>query len=567
MARILITSALPYINGIKHLGNLAGSMLPADVWARFKRGQGHEVLYICATDEHGTPAELAAAAANQDVRTYCDEQHLIQKRAGEAFGLSYDWFGRSSNPQNHRLTQHFAEALEKNGLIEERVDRMIYSIDDARFLPDRYVEGICPHCGHVGARGDQCDNCGRLLDPTDLIDPYSAVSGSKNLEVRDTRHLYLLQTKIEPEIRAWVDGKSGWQPLAKSIAYKHLDEGLIDRGITRDLAWGIPVTKDGFPRPGMEDKVFYVWFDAPIEYIGATEEWADATGRTWRDWWRLDEGAADVRYVQFMGKDNVAFHTVSFPATIIGSGEPWKTVDQLKAFNWLNWYGGKFSTSQKRGVFMDQALELLPADYWRWYLTAYGPEHSDSAFTWEQFQGAINKDLADVLGNFVNRIVKFAESKFDGVVPEGGEAGPVEARLEADIRATVAEATEQFEDMEFRKAAQALRAAWVLGNEYLQEAAPWTALKTDRDRAAVGVRTGLNLVALFARLAAPILPFTAPKIAASVGVDDLSWPGADADVLDVLPVGQAVSAQGVLFSKIEDAQVSEWSERFGGAEG
>ena len=566
MARILITSALPYINGIKHLGNLAGSMLPADVWARFKRAQGNEVLYICATDEHGTPAELAAAAAGQDVRTYCDEQHEIQKAAGQAFGLSYDWFGRSSNPQNHRLTQHFAEALEKNGLIEERVDRMIYSIDDARFLPDRYVEGTCPHCGHVGARGDQCDNCGRLLDPTDLIDPYSSVSGTRNLEVRDTRHLYLLQTKIEPEIRAWVDGKSGWQTLAKSIAYKHLDEGLIDRGITRDLAWGVPVTKDGFPRPGMEDKVFYVWFDAPIEYIGATEEWADATGNSWRDWWRLDEGAEDVRYVQFMGKDNVAFHTVSFPATIIGSGEPWKTVDQLKAFNWLNWYGGKFSTSQKRGVFMDQALELLPADYWRWRLTAYGPEHADSAFTWEDFQASTNKDLADVLGNFVNRIVKFAESKFDGVVPEGGEPGPVEAKLEADIRAAVAEATEQFEAMEFRKAAVAIRAAWVLGNEYLQVAAPWTALKSDRDQAAVGVRTGLNLVALFARLAAPILPFTAPKIAASVGVDDLSWPGADEDLLNVLPVGGKVQAQGVLFAKIEDAQVTEWSERFGGAD-
>ena len=566
MARILITSALPYINGIKHLGNLAGSMLPADVWARFKRGQGHEVLYICATDEHGTPAELAAAAAGQDVRTYCDEQHLIQKTAGQAFGLSYDWFGRSSNEPNRRLTQHFAKVLEDNGFIEERVDRMIYSVDDARFLPDRYVEGTCPHCGHVGARGDQCDNCGRLLDPTDLIDPYSAVSGSRNLEVRDTRHLYLLQTKLEQPIRDWV-GSKDWQTLARSIAYKHLDEGLIDRGITRDLKWGVPVVgADGGPRAGMEGKVFYVWFDAPIEYIGATEEWAQVKGGDWESWWRLDKGADDVRYVQFMGKDNVAFHTVSFPATILGSGEPWKSVDQLKAFNWLNWYGGKFSTSQKRGVFMDQALELLPADYWRWQLTAYGPEHSDSAFTWEQFQGAVNKDLADVLGNFVNRIVKFAESKFDGVVPEGGESGEVEAKLEADIRAAVAEATEQFEAMEFRKAAQAVRAAWVLGNEYLQEAAPWTALKTDRDRAAVGVRTGLNLVALFARLAAPILPFTAGKIAASVGADDLSWPDADADLLNAVPAGQAVAAQGVLFAKIDDAQVTEWSERFGGAE-
>jgi len=566
MARILITSALPYINGIKHLGNLAGSMLPADVWARFNRAQGHEVLFICATDEHGTPAELAAAAAGQDVRTYCDEQHEIQKAAGEAFGLSYDHFGRSSNAPNRRLTQHFAAALEKNGLIEERVDQMVYSVDDARFLPDRYVEGTCPHCAYPKARGDQCDNCGRLLDPTDLIDPYSSVSGSKNIEVRDTRHLYLLQTKIEPQIRAWVESKTDWQTLAKSIAFKHLDEGLIDRGITRDLAWGVPVVgPDGGPRPGMEGKVFYVWFDAPIEYIGATEEWAEKNGTTWRDWWRLDEGADDVRYVQFMGKDNVAFHTVSFPATIIGSGEPWKTVDQLKAFNWLNWYGGKFSTSQKRGVFMDQALELLPADYWRWHLTAYGPEGSDAAFTWEQFQSTTNKDLADVLGNFVNRIVKFTESKFGGVVPEGGEPGPIEAKLAEDIAAGIAEATAQFEAMEFRKAAVTLRAAWVLGNEYLQEAAPWTAFKTDVDRAAVGVRTGLNLVALFARLAAPVMPFSAVKIAESVGATDLTWPKAGEDVLNTLPSGQKVQAAEVLFKKIEDVQVAEWTERFGGA--
>lgn len=565
MARILVTSALPYINGVKHLGNLAGSMLPADVWSRFKRAQGHEVLYICATDEHGTPAELAAAAAGQDVRTYCNEQHQVQKAAGEAFALSYDWFGRSSSDANRRLTQHFAKVLEERGLIEERVDRMIYSVADARFLPDRYVEGTCPHCAYEKARGDQCDNCGRLLDPTDLIEPYSAVSGSRDLEVRDTRHLYLLQTKVADDIRAWV-GSKDWQPLAKSIAYKHLDEGLIDRGITRDLKWGVPVVgPDGGPRPGMEGKVFYVWFDAPIEYIGATEEWAQANGRTWRDWWRTDEGGEDVRYVQFMGKDNVAFHTVSFPATIIGSGEPWKTVDQLKAFNWLNWYGGKFSTSLKRGVFMDQALDIAPADVWRWHLTAYGPEHSDAAFTWEQFQSTTNKDLADVLGNFVNRIVKFTESKFDGLVPNGGEAGPVEAKLLADVSAGIAEATTQFEAMEFRKACQALRAVWVLGNEYLQEAAPWTALKTDRDRAAVGVRTGLNLVALFARLAAPVMPDTAGRIAQTVGATDLSWPSGD-DWTQAIQPGQAVSAPSVLFAKIEDAQVAEWSERFGGAE-
>ncbi len=571
MTRVLITSALPYINGIKHLGNLAGSMLPADVFARFQRARGREVLYICATDEHGTPAELAAAEAGQDVRTYCDEQHELQKRVGASFGLSFDWFGRSSNPPNHRLTQHFAEVLEAKGLIEERTDKMVYSIDDRRFLPDRYVEGTCPHCAFPKARGDQCDNCGNLLDPTDLIEPYSKISGSRNIEVRDTVHLYLLQTRVEDRIRQWVDAQAdSWPTLTRSIAYKHLDEGLIDRGITRDLDWGIPVVKDGAPRPGFENKVFYVWFDAPIEYIGATVEWAEATGADWERWWRTDKGAGEgLEYVQFMGKDNVAFHTVSFPATILGSEEPWKTVDRLKAFNWLNWYGGKFSTSEKRGVFMDAALDILPPDLWRWYLTANAPEGSDTAFTWEQFQSAVNKDLADVLGNFVNRIAKFAESKFGGVIPEGGEPGPLETRLFADLDAGIADLSANLEAIEVRKAAQALRGLWVLGNEYLQEAAPWTAIKTDADRAAVIVRTALNLAALYARLSAPFIPFAAEKIAEALGEADLDqWPQQGAAVeLARLPAGATIRAPEVLFKKIEDEQIAEWTERFGGAAG
>ncbi len=567
MARILITSALPYINGVKHLGNLAGSQLPADVYARFKRAQGHEVLYICATDEHGTPAELAAAEAHQDVFTYCEEQHAIQHRLGREFGLSWDWFGRSSSPQNRLLTQHFADVLEDNGLIGERVDRMIYSIDDKRFLPDRYVEGTCPHCGHRPARGDQCDNCGRLLDPPDLIEPYSAVSGSTNLEIRETRHLYLLQTKLEGQIRAWLDSKEDWPLLARSIGYKHLDEGLIDRGITRDLAWGVPVTRGGQPRLGFEDKVFYVWFDAPIEYIAATREWADAEGQDWERWWRTDKGAGDVRYVEFMGKDNVAFHTVSFPATLLGSGEPWKLVDVLKAFNWLNWYGDKFSTSQKRGVFMDQALELLPADVWRWYLTANAPEGSDTAFTWEQFQAANNRDLADVFGNFVNRILKFAESRFGGIVPDGGEAGPLERKLYADVSERLKELTALLSAMEMRKAAQELRALWVLGNEYLTEAAPWTAIKSDPERAAAIVRTGINLVGLFARVSAPFVPFAAEKVGEAVGEPyPAAWPSLDGETeLTRIEAGRGVKAPEVLFRKLEDDQIAAWKVEFGGA--
>jgi methionyl-tRNA synthetase len=566
MARILITSALPYINGVKHLGNLAGSMLPADVYARFQRARGHEVLYICATDEHGTPAELAAAAAGQDVFTYCEEQHRLQHDVGRGFGLSWDWFGRSSSPQNKRLTQHFADVLEDNGFIEERTDKLIFSIDDNRFLPDRYIQGTCPVCGYPEARGDQCDNCDSLLDPVDLIDPYSVISGSRNLEARESQHLYLLQTKLQDPIRSWIDGKAEFPALAKSIGYKHLDEGLIDRGITRDLAWGVPVTRRGQPRPGFEDKVFYVWFDAPIEYIAATEEWADATGGDWRRWWREDEGASDVRYVEFMGKDNVAFHTVSFPATILGSGEPWKSVDVLKAFNWLNWYGGPFSTSKKRGVFMDAALELLPGDYWRWHLTANSPEHSDSAFTWEQFQSAINRDLADVLGNFVNRILKFAESRFDSVVPSGGAPGPLEEKLYAAVAEKLADLTAQLEAIEVRKGAQALRALWVVGNEYLQEAAPWTAIRTDPLRAAVVVRTAINLAALYARVSAPVIPYAAEVIAQALGqAYPPTWPGDDVKAeLARLAGGERFTVPEVLFRKIEDADVAAWTERFGG---
>ena len=567
--RILITSALPYINGIKHLGNLAGSMLPADVFARFQRLRGHDVLYICATDEHGTPAELAAQKQGVPVRQYCDEQHEIQRAAGEGFNLSYDWFGRSSSAENYTLTQHFAETLEANGLIEERVSKQVYSIDDGRFLPDRYVEGTCPHCDFEKARGDQCDNCGRLLDPIDLKDPYSSVSGSKNIEIRDTAHLFLLQSQMQDTIRDWVEKATTWPQLASSIALKWLDEGLRDRAITRDLSWGVPVAKtDGTVRPGFEDKVFYVWFDAPIEYIGATQEWATANGTDWQSWWRKDQGADDVEYVQFMGKDNVAFHTVSFPVTIFGSNEPWKAVDRLKAFNWVTWYGGKFSTSNQRGVFMDQALDLLPADYWRWYLMANAPEGSDAAFTWEGFQAAVNSDLANVLGNFVNRITKYTVSKFDGAVPATGTPGEDEAWMAEELRKGLAAITDHYENMEFRKAAAETRALWAAGNEYLTRAEPWVKYKNDVDAAAIGVRTGLNMVALFAIVAQPLIPNTAKTILDTLGIPDENrkWPNAaDAEILlDALPHGMPVTAPPVLFQKIEDDMVTEWTERFGG---
>ena len=568
MSKILITSALPYINGVKHLGNLAGSMLPADVYARAMRLMGHEVLYICATDEHGTPAELAAQAADMDVAAYCAQMHDEQKSAGAQFKLTFDYFGRSSAPSNHRLTQEFAHLLEDNNLIEERVSQQVYSNADGRFLPDRYVEGTCPNCGYEKARGDQCDNCGKLLDPIDLIDPYSSVSGSKDVEVRDTNHLYLKQSDMADKLRDWVNKTEGWPPLATSIALKWLDEGLRDRAITRDLKWGIPVTdKDGKIRDGFDGKVFYVWFDAPIEYIAATQDWASETGGDWENWWRTDKGAEDVQYVQFMGKDNVAFHALSFPTTIIGSGQPWKLVDQIKAFNWVTWYGGKFSTSEKRGVFMDQALDIAPSDYWRWHLIANAPEGNDAAFTWEEFQASVNSDLANVLGNFVNRITKYCAGKFDGKVPDGGEPGEAEAWIVQELQTRIPQLVSYYEAREFRKAMAETRAIWAAGNEYLTQAAPWTHYKTDVDQAAIGVRYGLNLVALFGVLAQPIIPDAAEKILGAMNIPEAnrSWKfGETATLINALPIGHDISAPDVLFTKIEDTDIADWAKRFGG---
>jgi len=576
--RILVTSALPYINGVKHMGNLAGSMLPADVYSRAMRLMGHEVLYICATDEHGTPAELAAAEAGLSVSDYCDQMHEAQKAAGADFKLSYDYFGRSSSEATHRLTQKFALALEANGFIEERTSQQVYSVADGRYLPDRYVEGTCPNCEFEAARGDQCDNCGKLLDPIDLINPYSAVSGSHDVEIRDTNHLYLKQSEMSGRLRDWMEShRADWPALTTSIAMKWLDEGLRDRAITRDLDWGIPVLgEDGDVREGFDGKVFYVWFDAPIAYIGATQDWAEKTGGDWEKFWRTDKGADTTRYVQFMGKDNVAFHTLSFPTTIMGQGseeegQPWKLVDELKAFNWVTWYGGKFSTSQKRGVFMDQAIDIAPSDYWRWHLMANAPESSDAAFTWEDFQANINSDLANVLGNFVNRITSYCVKKFDGAVPDGGVVTDAETWITAELAERLPRLVSFYEAREFRKAMAETRAIWAAGNEYLTQAAPWTHYKTDVDQAAMGVRVGLNLVALFGVLAQPIIPDAADKILNAMNIPDenRTWKfgklSAGNEPPNALPIGMSISAPPVLFTKIEVEDIEAWTERFGGA--
>jgi methionyl-tRNA synthetase len=571
MARHLVTSALPYINGIKHLGNMVGSMLPADVYSRYLRQRGHDVLYICATDEHGTPAELAAKEAGLSVAEFCAQAHDAQKAVYDGFELAFDYFGRSSSQQNVEITQHFARKLNENGFIEERGIQQVYSPVDGRFLPDRYVEGTCPHCGYDKARGDQCENCTRVLDPTDLIDPRSAISGSTDLEVRETKHLFLLQSKLQHEVEEWIATVSAeWPHLSTSIARKWLTEGLNDRAITRDLDWGVPVPADTWPDLAAEGKVFYVWFDAPIEYLGATKEWADGAGdgeaRDWKSWWY--EADDTVRYTQFMAKDNVPFHTVMFPATELGVREPWKKVDVVKGFNWLTFYGGKFSTSQKRGVFTDAALEILPGDYWRYFLIANAPESDDSSFTWEHFTATVNKDLADTLGNFVNRVLSFSRKRFGDEVPAGRAAGDAEAKLGEEIARLLGEYEEQMEALQFRKAAAALRALWSAGNSYLEEKAPWLEIKTDADGAALTLRTGMNLIHLYAVVSEPFIPTSTAAMRGAFALenDTATWVTADqAKSLDTVPAGTAFMVPPVLFAKITEEDLESYRERFGGA--
>lgn len=569
MARILITSAIPYINGIKHLGNLVGSQLPADLYARYNRLRGNEVMFICATDEHGTPAELAAAKVNKPIEQFCAEMYKIQKKLSDGFNLSFDHFGRSSSDENKKLTQYFAGQLNKNGLIKEVNEKQIFSKMDKRFLPDRYIEGTCPACNYENARGDQCENCTKQLNPTDLLEPRSAISGSKDLEIRETTHLYLQQSKLKNDLDKWIKSKKDWPILTTSIAQKwlHDGEGLQDRGITRDLDWGVPVKNGEEDWPGMEKKVFYVWFDAPIEYIAATAELTNSQNlgnEAWERWWRTDKGADDVYYVQFMGKDNVPFHTLSFPSTLMGSGEPWKLVDYIKSFNYLNYDGGQFSTSQGRGIFMDQALDILPSDYWRWWLLTHVPENSDSEFTWDNFQLSINKDLADVLGNFVSRVTKFCRSKFGEEVPETSGLRIIEIELIDELQARINKYQTFLETLEIRKASSELRKIWVLGNEYLQKTEPWAIYKFEPKTSGMIINLSINLIRLYAILSEPFIPDTSQKIMLAVKSEDWSWPNSVENALQVLPPKHSFNVPDVLFNKITDDERDIMQKKFSG---
>lgn len=562
MSKILVTSALPYINGVPHLGHMVGCLLPSDVYARYMRMMGNEVLYVVGTDEHGTTSEVGALKAGMDVQAYCDMNHDRHYRTYKDFELSFDYFGRTSSEQNKEMTYHIFEQLDKNGFIEERTVKQIYSVDDKMFLADRYITGTCPYCGYDKARGDQCENCTKVLEPTDLIDARSTISGSKNLEVRETKHLFLNLPKIEPKLREWLKSKEAfWPEVAYSIAQKWIKEGLQPRCITRDLKWGFPVNKAGF-----EDKVFYVWFDAPIGYIGITKQWSDEKPeeRNWKDWWY---GAKDVRHVEFMGKDNVPYHSITFPATLLGTGEPWTQVDYLKGFSYLTYEDGKFSKSEQRGIFAEDAVKEFPADYWRYWLMSNVPESSDTSFSFDLFAAVVNKDLNGVLGNFVSRVLKMTSSKIGNEVPAGGELTSVENELIANLQQHTDDYFKYMNELEFRKALNELRAIWVEGNNYISVTEPWAVIKTDAERAAAILRVCINLIRIFAILSAPIMPDVAAKMLAKLHLDAKDMPTLKgfniAKEITAVKAGQPFEVGDMLFERIAPEKVEELKQKYG----
>lgn len=566
MSKILITSALPYINGVPHLGHMVGCLLPSDVYARYMRMKGNKVLYICGTDEHGTASEVGAIKENMSIEEYCNKYHARHKKTYADFNLSFDYFGRTSSSQNQEMTYHIFSQLDKNGFIEQKTIKQIYSVDDKMFLADRYITGTCPYCGYEKARGDQCENCTKILEPTDLINAKSTISGSTNLEQRETKHLFLNLPKIEEKLVEWLKTKEAfWPDVAYSIAKKWIKEGLQPRCISRDLKWGFKVNKEGF-----EDKVFYVWFDAPIGYIGITKQWSDEDpqSRNWKDWW-LD--AKDVRYVEFMGKDNVPYHSITFPATLLGTAENWTKVDYLKGMSYLTFEGGKFSKSEQRGVFAEDAIEEFPADYWRYWLMANAPESSDSSFTFESFVNTINKDLNGVLGNFVQRVMKMCAAKIGSFVPKGGALQPIDQELIKTLQKHTDTYFKYLDELEFRKATAELRAIWAEANNYIAASEPWTVIKQDQERAETILRLCLNLIRIMAVLSAPLIPDTANKIMQKFGLSCADFPClANFDIakeMQALPAGHEFCTGEALFERIAAEKIPELQQKYGGNNG
>ncbi len=540
--RTTVTAALIYANGPIHIGHLAGCYIPADTYVRYLRAKGEDVAFISGTDEHGVPITIRAQKEGITPQEVVDKYYVQIRDSFADFGIHFDIYSRTSKPKHHRMSQDiFRQIYEKGGFIEETTEQY-FDQKAGQFLADRYIIGTCPVCGNEAAYGDQCERCGSTLSPTELINPRSALSGEPPV-MKPTKNWYLPLDALQPQLEKYVESHPEWKPNVAGQVRSWLTEGLKPRAMTRDLDWGIPV-----PLPDAEGKVLYVWFDAPIGYITFTEE---LKGDDWEKWWK----AEDTRLVHFIGKDNIVFHCLIFPAMLMADGRFIGGADNVPANEFMNLEGDKISTSRNWAVWLHEYLEEFPGkqDVLRYVLTANGPETKDSEFTWKDFQTRNNSELVGIFGNFVNRAIVLTEKNFGPAVPKRGELTEVDERLLADLTAFPAKLDEALANFRFRESLALFLDVARLGNKYLAETEPWKALKTDPARAATVLNLSLQLSATLSILAEPFLPFTAEKLRGMLNFNEKAW--SKAGQPDLLPEGHAIENRGLLFEKIEDSVV------------
>ena len=542
--RVLVLCALPYTNGVPHIGNLVGTHLPADIFARYCRLKGRETVFIGATDENGTPTEVSALELGITPRELTDRLYIVHRDIYRWFEISYDEFSRTSTPTHHRTTQDFFRTVYENGYVSEGVQRLPYCEKDRIFLPDRYVEGTCPVCGYQYARGDQCENCSTLLDPIQLINPRCKVDGSPPV-FKDSRQLFLELGRVQKELEAWISSQRTWRSQVASLAMGWIREGLKARSITRDLRWGVPVPLEGF-----RDKVFYVWFDAPIGYISATKEWAEAEGKpdAWKEFW-LDK---ETKIYNFLGKDNIPFHTIFWPGMLLAHGGvdlPYNVVGE----QFCNYEGDKISKSKNWGVFCENVpLAGIEPDIWRYYLISIIPETRDTDFKWEDFKSKVNNELVANLGNFIHRTTTFAWNNFDGMVSSGTKSGEGEELL-AKVRALAVETGELLEEASFRDALARVLSISDLGNEFFQRKQPWRMVKEDKEACEQVIHTCLTLCEAVAVLLEPFLPSSSVKILSALGSPAPSFEAVGKPRENI----RLKTKPEIPFRKLEDAQMEK----------
>lgn len=544
--RTTITAALPYANGPVHIGHLAGVYIPADIFARYLRQKGEDVIYICGSDEHGVPITIKARQEGVSPQQIVDKYHHLIKDSFEKFGISFDHYSRTSAEIHHQTASAFFKTLHDKGDFLEKDSAQYYDEENQQFLADRYITGTCPHCGYEKAYGDQCENCGTSLSPTELINPKSVLSGNQPV-MKNTRHWYLPLDKYEPMLRQWIleDHKHDWKSNVYGQCKSWIDQGLMPRAVTRDLDWGVKL-----PLEGYEGKVLYVWFDAPIGYISSTREWAETSGKEWEQYWK----SPDTRLVHFIGKDNIVFHCIIFPAMLHAEGS-YILPENVPANEFLNLEGDKISTSRNWAVWLHEYLEDFPGkeDVLRYVLCAAAPETKDNDFTWKDFQARNNNELLAILGNFVNRTLVLTHKYFDGNVPPAGELTDSDrAALQSlsEFPVTIGSSLDHYR---FREALAGLMNLARLGNRYLTEAEPWKIFKNDPERVQTILNVCLQVCASLAVLGDPFLPFSAEKLRGMLNLEMRSWDEGGRG--DLLPAGHKVNKAELLFEKIEDSQV------------